>query len=57
MSKYIMMMHMPGVDNPANILSKHWAYQVVDPILNLILFFLGYMANLIQEGLPSAVTP
>jgi hypothetical protein len=45
-SKYIIMMHMPGTDNPANILSKHWAYQEVYPIF----FFLGHTANLIQEG-------
>ncbi len=24
--KYIIIMHMPTADNPANILSKHWAY-------------------------------
>jgi hypothetical protein len=38
-SKYIIMMHMPGTDNPADILSKHWAYLVVYPILKPILFF------------------
>jgi hypothetical protein len=26
-SKYIIMMHMPGIDNPAEILSKHLTYQ------------------------------
>ena len=50
MSKYIIMMHMPSADNPADILSKHWAYQAVYPILKPILFFLGNTANLIQEG-------
>jgi hypothetical protein len=44
------MMHMPGTDNPADILSKHWAYQAVYQILKLILFFLGNTADLIQEG-------
>jgi hypothetical protein len=41
---------MPSADNPADILSKHWVYQAIDPILKLILFFLGNTADLIQEG-------
>jgi hypothetical protein len=41
---------MPGADNPADILSKHWAYQVVYLILKPLLFFLGNTADLIQEG-------
>jgi hypothetical protein len=48
-SKYIMM-HMHGADNPADILSKHWAYQVVYPILKPILLVLGNTADLIQES-------
>jgi hypothetical protein len=49
-SKYIIMTHMPGADKLPNILSNHWAYQAVYPILMLILFFLGNKAKLIQEG-------
>jgi hypothetical protein len=48
-SKYIIMMHMPGADNPANTLSKHWAYQAVYLILKPILFFLGNTANLVIQ--------
>jgi hypothetical protein len=44
------MTHMPGADKLPNILSNHWAYQTVYPILMLILFFLGNKAKLIQEG-------
>jgi hypothetical protein len=50
MSNYIIMMHMPGADNTADILSKHWAHQAVNPILKPILFFSGNTANLIQVG-------
>jgi hypothetical protein len=49
MFKYIIMMHMPGADNPANILSKHWAYQAVYPILKLILCFSGNTANCFKK--------
>jgi hypothetical protein len=28
-SKYVMIFHLPGEYNPANILSKHWAYALV----------------------------
>jgi hypothetical protein len=49
-SKYILMMHMPSMDNPADNLSKHRAYQAVYPILKAICFLLGNMADLIQEG-------
>jgi hypothetical protein len=44
-----MMMHMPGTDNPADILSKHWAHQAVYPILKLILFFLGIQLILFKK--------
>jgi hypothetical protein len=44
------MTHMPSVDNPADILSKHCTYKVVYLILKPILFFSGNTANLIQEG-------
>jgi hypothetical protein len=45
------MMHMPSADNPADILSKHWAYQAIYPILKLILFFSRRnTAELIQGG-------
>jgi hypothetical protein len=48
-SRYIIMMHMPGADNPADILSKHWAYKAIYQILKPILFFSGNTADLIPE--------
>ena len=55
-------MHMSSADNPADILSKHWAYQAIYPILKPILFFSGNTAELIPEGrlntsAPSLVIP
>ncbi len=49
-SKYIIMTYMPSMDDPADILSKHWAYQVVYQILKPILFFSENMVDIIQEG-------
>jgi hypothetical protein len=53
---------MSSADNPAGILSKHWAYQAIYPILKPILFFSGNTAELIPEGRfntsePSLVIP
>jgi hypothetical protein len=53
---------MSSADNPADILSKHWAYQAIYPILKPILFFSGNTAELIPEGrlntsAPSFVIP
>ena len=33
--------HMPGADNPADILSKHWDYPSVWPQLKPLLFWRG----------------
>ena len=33
--------HIPGDINPADILSKHWGYQQIWPILKPILFWQG----------------
>ena len=48
-SGYIMLTHLPGKFNPADILSKHWGYQTIWPILKPILFFHGDTADLIQD--------
>ena len=49
-SKYVVLTHLPGkVSNPADILSKHWGYQTIWPILKPILFFHGDTADLIQD--------
>ena len=33
--------HIPGEKNPADILSKHWGYQQVWPLLKPLLFWRG----------------
>jgi hypothetical protein len=48
-SGYIVLTHLPGKFNPADILSKHWGYQTIWPILKPILFFHGDTADLIQD--------
>jgi hypothetical protein len=48
-SGYVMLTHLPGKFNPADILSKHWGYQTIWPILKPILFFHGDTADLIQD--------
>jgi hypothetical protein len=37
-SKYVTIFHLPGEYNPANILSKHWAYASVWQTMNALLF-------------------
>ncbi len=49
-SGYVMLTHLPGKFNPADILSKHWGYQTIWPILKPILFFHGGTADLIQDN-------
>ena len=40
-SKAVKFFHIPGVSNPADILSKHWGYQAIWPQLQAILFWQG----------------
>jgi hypothetical protein len=51
-SGYVVLTHLPGKFNPADILSKHWGYQIIWPILKPILFFHGDTADLIQGDDP-----
>jgi hypothetical protein len=51
-SGYVVLTHLPGKFNPADILSKHWGYQTIWPILKPILFFHGDTADLIQDDDP-----
>jgi hypothetical protein len=37
-SKYVIIFHLPGKYNPADILSKHWAYASVWRTMNALLF-------------------
>jgi hypothetical protein len=48
-SGYVVLTYLPGNFNPADILSKHWGYQTIWPILKPILFFHGDTADLIQD--------
>jgi hypothetical protein len=49
-SGYIVLTYLPGKFNPADILSKHWGYQAIWPILKpILLFFHGDTADLIQD--------
>jgi hypothetical protein len=43
--------HIPGAVNPADILSKHWGYQQVWPMMQPILFWKGETLDLLKENL------
>ena len=45
--------HIPGEYNPSDILSKHWGYSQVWPILNAVLFWSGDTADLLEKENPS----
>ena len=40
---------LPGQENPADILSKHWGYQQIWKMLRGILFWRGDTGDLIEE--------
>ncbi|KAL7491253.1 hypothetical protein ACHAWT_000649 [Skeletonema menzelii] len=41
--------HIPGVINPSDVLSKHWAYQTVWPVLQPVLFWRGDTMQLVTK--------
>jgi len=43
---YIDFVYFPEVENPADILSKHWAYSAVWQMLQSLLFWEGDTANI-----------
>ena len=45
-SKVLTFVHIHGVINPADILSKHWGYQQVRNVLRALLFWQGDSANI-----------
>ena len=60
-SKTLVFSHIPGSINPADILSKHWGYQQIWPMLQSLLFHEGDTINLIDpnerlSGLKKGVT-
>ena len=40
--------HIPGTQNPADILSKHWGHSQVYPLLRPVLFYQGDTSNLLD---------
>jgi hypothetical protein len=48
-SKYVMIFHLPGEYNPADILSKHWAYALVWRTMNALLFAQGDTWDLLDD--------
>jgi hypothetical protein len=50
-AKVLMFYHLPGVANPADILSKHWGYQQVWHLLQPLLFWpKGDTLDLFQDN-------
>ena len=47
-SKTLAFYHLPGKYNPADILSKHWGYQAIWPLLQPILFWTGDTLDLVE---------
>jgi len=45
-SKTVVLSHIPGAINPADILSKHWGYSQVWPQLKAVLFWKGDTQNI-----------
>jgi hypothetical protein len=48
-SKYVTIFHLPGKYNPADILSKHWAYALVWQTMNALLFARGDTWDLLND--------
>ena len=49
-SKVLDFFHIDGSINPADILSKHWGYAQIWPMLQTLLFWQGNTIDLIPEG-------
>ena len=52
-AKIVEMHHLASELNPADLLSKHWGYSQVWPILQAILFWRGDTGDLLTEGTPA----
>ena len=48
-SKMVAFHHIPGAMNPADILSKHWGYAQVYPLLRPVLFYKGDTIDLVDK--------
>jgi hypothetical protein len=51
-SKAVDFRHLPGDLNPADILSKHWGYAQVWPMLRTVMFWTGNPSKLLLEDTP-----
>ena len=49
-SKVIVFHHINGDINPADILSKHWGYQQIWPMLQALLFWQGDTMDLFEKN-------
>jgi hypothetical protein len=47
--RYVTIFHLPGEYNPADILSKHWAYALVWQTMNALLFAQGDTWDLLDD--------
>jgi hypothetical protein len=53
-AKILMFYHVPGPENPADVLSKHWSFANVWKVLKPVLFWMGNTADIPIEddGVP-----
>lgn len=51
-SGMVKFIHIPGDLNPADILSKHWGYSNIWPMMKPLLFYEGDTANILMETKP-----
>ena len=50
-SKIVSFIHIDGKLNPADMLSKHWRYQQIWPMMKALLFYEGEILDLIDNML------
>ena len=48
-SRYVDFIYLPGKDNPADIMSKHWSYASVWTLLQPLLFWIGDTADIEEK--------
>ena len=54
---YLQMFHVEGATNPSDILSKHWSYSQIWPVLKPILFHEGDAEGVSEDSTPEDTTP
>jgi hypothetical protein len=48
-TRFIGLYHLPGEFNPADIMTKHWGYQMIWRLLQPLLFYQGDTAELFED--------